>query len=194
MNYFYQEGTKRLFVLFHGTGGNDTSLLFLSGELDAQASVLSFEGNVGRGQNRRFFAPLIQGRHLDRDDLTLRVHEFLTQWDTMTEYQQADEIIFIGYSNGANFILALLEQRPDIADQSILLHPSGLGWQFQCKALKNHLILTLGANDYIAPPGPLMQLKKQLEPDFFPKVDVMLLDSAHGVTNEEIERVKEFVK
>lgn len=190
MNYFYQKGTRRLFVLFHGTGGNDTSLLFLSGELDAQASVLSFEGNVGTGQQRRFFAPLIQGRHVDRDDLALRVNEFLNQWDHMSEHQMADEIIFIGYSNGANFILALLEQRPDIANKSILLHPSGLGWKFSKKALKNQLIFTLGANDYIAPPGPLMQLKKELEPDMFPKVDVVLLDSAHGVTDEEIKQIK----
>ena len=54
MEHLFIKGTDNLFVLFHGTGGNESNLLFLTGELDSHASVISFLGNVGTGKNRRF--------------------------------------------------------------------------------------------------------------------------------------------
>lgn len=41
--------SKEAFVLFHGTAGNEFSLLFLTGELDPHANVISFLGDVGTG-------------------------------------------------------------------------------------------------------------------------------------------------
>jgi len=46
MEHLLINGTDNLFVLFHGTGGNESNLLFLTGELDSHASVISFLGNV----------------------------------------------------------------------------------------------------------------------------------------------------
>ena len=47
-----------------------------------------------------------------------------------------DEVIFIGYSNGANFILGLLEKNPTIANTVILLHPSNLGYHMYLVSLR----------------------------------------------------------
>ena len=189
MEYLYIKGNDELFVLFHGTGGNENSLLAVSGELNPYASVLSFEGNVGVGVNRRFFAPLISGR-VDRKELDMRVEEFLENWHTLDEVKNAKKITFIGYSNGANFILALLEKHPDIADKTFLLHPSDLGWKIKNKAQKNELYITLGAKDYIAPAGPIVQLTKKIE-ELFPKVETILLDGGHELAEKELEKLKE---
>ena len=83
MEYMYIKGTDEMFVLFHGTGGNENSLLFLTGELDPYASVFSFSGDTGVRIKRRFFAPLIGKREPDRKDLAERVEKFLTQWDNL---------------------------------------------------------------------------------------------------------------
>jgi len=46
------------------------------------------------------------------------------------KFNKDKKITFIGYSNGANFILGILQKRPDIADRTLLLHPADLDWKF----------------------------------------------------------------
>ncbi|RRD38463.1 hypothetical protein EII29_10175 [Leptotrichia sp. OH3620_COT-345] len=190
MEYMFIKGTERLFVLFHGTGGNENSLLFLTGELDPYASVLSFLGNVGIGKNRRFFAPLVN-KKMDKNEVTRRSYEFFKKWDSF-KFDEIKEIVFIGYSNGANFILGLLQERPDIANKTILLHPSNLGWIFKEKPLKNKIIATTGASDIIAPAGDVMKLKKEFENIGYKDFQVILLDGGHGISDEEVEKLKKF--
>lgn len=116
MEHIYSKGEgefkDELFVLFHGTGGNENSLLFLTGELNPYSGVLSFLGNVGKGESRRFFNPLVDNK-LDKEDLSRRVDSFLEIWDKM-EITKDKKLIFIGYSNGANFILGILQKSPDL--------------------------------------------------------------------------------
>lgn len=193
MEYMYIKETDEMFVLFHGTGGNENSLLFLTGELNPYASVLSFSGDTGVGIKRRFFAPLIGKREPDRKDLAERVDKFLTQWDNL-ELIKGKKITFIGYSNGANFITAILEKRPDIADKTILLHPSHLGWKFESRPLKNVIIVTTGATDLMAPAGDVMKMKKEFENIGYDKFDVILLDGGHEINDQEIEKLKKYYK
>lgn len=190
MNYLNIKGTDEVFVLFHGTGGNDTSLLGISGELDSHATVISFEGNVGVGINRRFFAPLVQGK-IDREDLEIRVNDFLKLWDSISSDLVGKNINFVGYSNGANFIMALLEKRPDIANRTFLLHPSNLDWKFTQKAQNNKLIITLGAKDGMAPAGNIVKLVKEIEGKYFDNIQTILLDDGHAITEKEIKKLKE---
>ena len=62
MEHIYSKGEgefkDELFVLFHGTGGNENSLLFLTGELNPYSGVLSFLGNVGKGSQGDSLIPL----------------------------------------------------------------------------------------------------------------------------------------
>ena len=120
MEHLFIKGTDNLFVLFHGTGGNESNLLFLTGELDSHASAISFLGNVGTGKNRRFINPLVNGK-VNKQDYSERIDKFLKNWDLM-DISKYKNITFIGYSNGANFTLGLLEKRPDIANTTIPLH------------------------------------------------------------------------
>ncbi len=192
MEFMHIQGSKKLFVLFHGTGGNEESLLDIAAEMDSKASIISFLGTVGNGKMRRFFAPLIEGK-VDRDDLEERVEVFLEKWESLKLKEQYDEIILIGYSNGANFILSLLEKNPDIASSTILLHPSELGWKLNKKAKNNRIIITLGANDRIAPPGNIVKMVKRIKEKHYFEVELILLDTGHEITHEEIKMIKEIV-
>lgn len=187
MNYTFINGQEELFVLFHGTGGNEHSLFPVIGELNPYASVLSFLGNVGVGRQRRFFAPLMLGGFVDRQDLARRVNDFLKQWDQMEEVQHKT-ITLIGYSNGANFILALLEKRPNLAQQVFLLHPSHLGWKFQVPPTAT-IVATVGASDTLAPAGPIVQLKQEIE-QVGGTMNVVLLDGGHAISDQEINLLK----
>ena len=192
MEHLFIKGTDNLFVLFHGTGGNESDLLFLTGELDSHASVISFLGNVGTGKNRRFFNPLINGK-VNKQDYSERIDKFLKKWDLM-DISKYKNITFIGYSNGANFTLGLLEKRPDIANTTILLHPSNFDWQFTKKPEKNKIIATTGALDLMAPAADVVKLKNQLSGIGYEEFQIIMLDSGHEITNEEIEKLKEIYK
>lgn len=192
MEHLFINGTDNLFVLFHGTGGNESDLLFLTGELDSHASVISFLGNVGIGKNRRFFNPLVNGK-LDKQDYSEKIEKFLKNWDLM-DISKYKNITFIGYSNGANFTLGLLEKRPDIANTTILLHPSNFDWQFLKKPEKNKIIATTGALDLMAPAADVVKLKTQLLGIGYEEFQIIMLDSGHEITNKEIEKLKEIYK
>ena len=182
MDYFSIDGTaNECFVLFHGTGGNEYSLLQIAGDIAPEASIISFLGNVGEGKARRFFAPLQNGQ-VDRADLDAQVEAFLAQWDTI---KPTKRVTFFGFSNGANFILALLEKRPAIAERIVLLHPSNLHYTFAAGS-EAQVIVTAGAMDPISIPGDTMKLTKQLQ-QHFPNVSLKLLDGQHGVTDAEID-------
>lgn len=181
--------TNEYFVLFHGTGGNEYSLLTVTGDIDPHASVVSFLGDVGTGADRRFFKPLQNGR-LERDDFDQKVAQFLAQWDEVRPTDAA-AFTFIGYSNGANFLLGLLEKRPDIADNVILLHPSNLGYSF-AEGSNSRIFITTGANDILSAPGEVMKLTKQLQ-EQFPATELELLDTGHAATPEDARLAKRFL-
>lgn len=190
MKYFISEDSlEKLFVLFHGTGGNEFSLLFLTGELDIHGSVISFLGNRGEGQNRRYFSPLINGE-LEVEDFNTAVEDFLVEWDKLAlDYQ---EIIFIGYSNGANFIQGILQHRPDIANQTLLLHPQEFNLEFSTLSKsKNRLLLTTGANDTLSIPGEIVSLTERLKGSF-EDVTLLLTDGRHEVSSDEVDKIKEW--
>lgn len=184
MNYFSIDGPlNEWIVLFHGTGGNEYSLLQIAGDIEPNASVLTFLGDVGEGEARRYFEPLQKGQ-LQREDFEQRITSFLTQWVDLKP-QGAQKITFIGYSNGANFVLGLLEKEPKIADRIVLMHPSDLGYKFE-RGSESQIVITAGALDGLATPGDTLRLSKQMQ-EVFPNTTMKLLDSPHNVTDAEIE-------
>lgn len=192
MEYIYSKGEgefkDELFVLFHGTGGNENSLLFLTGELNPYSGILSFLGNVGKGASRRFFNPLIDNK-LDKEDLSHRVDSFLEIWDKM-EIAKNKKLIFIGYSNGANFILGILQKRPDIAYRTFLLHPTHLDWKFDTIPHKNRIVATAGASDMISPAAGIIKLEKEFKDAGYSHFKTLLLDGGHGIYDEEVKKLK----
>lgn len=190
MQYFFSENSsEELFVLFHGTGGNEFSLLFLTGELNPQASVISFLGNHMTGENRRYF-PLPIDDQLDLAAFHEAVNNFLIEWDRLSlDYPQ---ITFVGYSNGANLLQGILQKRPSIVKRAILLHPQEFHFDFSSsKKVASQLLITTGANDTLAIPGEIMALSKRLKHQFS-DVDLMITDGEHGVLDEELIKIREW--
>lgn len=186
MNYFYQKNdSNELVVLFHGTGGNEYQLLGIAGELFPGADVLSFEGDSGSAMSRRFFPPLVNGE-MDRNaynDAVRRVTEVINELNL--DY---DKVTFLGYSNGANFIIGFLENAIEI-DVAVLMHPSDLKYDVSNAKRDTKVIITAGANDYMVTPGQTKALELQFKSSFA-DVNFMLFDGGHEITQAEIERLK----
>ncbi|MBM7699500.1 alpha/beta hydrolase [Kurthia huakuii] len=162
----------------------------IAGDIEPNAHILSFLGDVDEGANRRFFQPLKAGK-LDRTDFDARIDAFLADWPKLHP-AQTEHMTFMGFSNGANFILGLLEKEPAIADRIVLLHPSNLDYTFT-KGSDAQIVLTSGAMDTLSLPGDTLKLSKQLEA-VFPRTTLKLLDGAHGMTEQEITYLQDTLR
>lgn len=187
--FIEKTASNEAFVLFHGTGGNEFSLLFLTGELNPEANIISFLGEVSTGEKRRFFAPLEQHNQLDIEDYDNHVNRFLKEWQEMA--LTFDKLTFIGYSNGANFIQGIINKAPNIADEVILMHPQNFHFTFNKSEKINRVLLITGANDPVIVPGDIVQLKQEMA-KAYSDVTLTITDGQHGVTDEEIDVIKKW--
>ncbi|HFI0563252.1 TPA: alpha/beta hydrolase [Streptococcus suis] len=189
MNYHFEDGTNsRLLVFFHGSGGNKDSMLFLRQQLDPKASVLSLDGSWGQGKERRFFAPLIDGQ-LDLVDFERRLSAFLDFWQDL-DIQDYRQITFVGFSNGANFIMGLLTKQADLADVYLLLHPSALDYSFPMENSRAELLFTLGQSDVLIDPLALENLVVDWQATAFPSANLACFDKGHFLSQDELTYVK----
>jgi phospholipase/carboxylesterase len=127
MKHLFQKGKnpfRPTLLLLHGTGGNELDLLPLASRVDDEANVLSVRGNVLENGMPRFFRRLAEGV-FDEEDLIFRtkeLNEFLDEAAEKYEFDR-DNVIAIGYSNGANIAASLIFHYQDALKGAILHHP-----------------------------------------------------------------------
>ena len=65
MQHIFKEGKAGhpVFILLHGTGGDETNLLPLGEVLDSEATVLSIRGDVNENGMLRYFKRQGEGRY-----------------------------------------------------------------------------------------------------------------------------------
>lgn len=188
MNYLFMEGTApRLLVFFHGTGGDEQSMLFLRDKLDPEAAVLSFQGNVGQGKSRRFFAPLIDGQ-LDLPDFEQRLVDFIDHWPQI-EVANYQQVTFVGFSNGANFIAGLLTKQADLADRYMLLHPSAFDFSLPLENSRADILVTVGLQDPLVDLDAVQELYQNWQETAFPNLQLAIFDQGHFLTTDELDYV-----
>lgn len=127
MKHIFNAGkvpAKPTLLLLHGTGGNEMDLLPLAGRIDDEASVLSVRGNVLENGMPRFFRRLAEGV-FDEQDLIFRTKELNEFLDEAAEKYgfDRDNVIAVGYSNGANIAASLLFHYQNALKGAILHHP-----------------------------------------------------------------------
>ncbi|MFG0216997.1 alpha/beta hydrolase [Brevibacillus porteri] len=127
LKHIFRKGTDSeapTLLLLHGTGGDENDLLPLANRIYPGASVLSVRGNVLENGMPRFFRRLAEGV-FDEEDLVYRtqeLHDFLDQ-AAVTYQIERDNIVAVGYSNGANIAGSLLFHYPNPLKGAILYHP-----------------------------------------------------------------------
>jgi len=118
---FVPGSSKRTLLLLHGTGGSEHDLIPLGRELDPTAALLSPRGKVLEDGMPRFFRRLAEGI-FDEEDLQKRTHQLADFVGAAAQDYEfaADEIVAVGYSNGANIAASLLLLRPETIHAAIL--------------------------------------------------------------------------
>ncbi|KAB7704710.1 alpha/beta hydrolase fold domain-containing protein [Bacillus aerolatus] len=191
MKHIFQQGkqpSKPTLLLLHGTGGNEQDLLPLAKEIDGEASVLSVRGNVLENGMPRFFRRLAEGV-FDEEDLIFRTKELNEFLDEAAEKYEFDRnnIVAVGYSNGANIAASLLFHYEDALRGAILHHPMVPRRGIDLPDLTGKSVfIGAGSNDPICPPEESKELQSLLEEA---NADVQLHweNSGHQLTFKEVE-------
>src|SRR3954462_11651739 len=123
---FVPGSSVRTLLLLHGTGGNERDLIALGRELDPKAALLSPRGKVLENGMPRFFRRLAEGV-FDLEDLKYRANELADFVASAAKHYgfTSDNVVAIGYSNGANIAASILLLRPEIMPAAILLRAMG---------------------------------------------------------------------
>ncbi|GEK34201.1 alpha/beta hydrolase [Kurthia sibirica] len=180
-------------LLLHGTGGNEKDLLGLGRQLDAQANLLGVRGSETENGMPRFFKRLGMGV-FDLDNLSMRTKELAAFIDEAArEYDfDRDNIIVVGYSNGANIAANLFFEIGKIVKGAILHHPMIPRTDVDMPDL-NGLQVWIGAgqNDQMCPIEQSTGLKDYLE-QAGAEVDMYWHDHGHQLTADEVNAAKKW--
>ena len=190
MKHIYQKGknpSRPTFLLLHGTGGNELDLLSLAGMIDDEANVLSVRGNVSENGMPRFFRRLAEGV-FDEEDLVFRTNELNQFLDETSEKYEFDRnnILAIGYSNGANIAASLLFHHQNALKGAILHHPMVPRRGIELPDLTGKSIfIAAGTNDPICSPEESTELQSLFE-QANAKVELHWENRGHQLTGEEV--------
>jgi predicted esterase len=118
---FVPGSSPRTLLLLHGTGGNERDLIPLGREIDPNAGLLSSRGKVLENGMPRFFRRLAEGV-FDLEDLKHRTNELADFVTAAAPHYgfDSDNVVAVGYSNGANIAASMLLLRPEILRAAIL--------------------------------------------------------------------------
>ena len=175
-------------VTLHGTGGDENDLIPLARRISEDAALLSPRGKINEQGMYRFFTRLAPGV-FDEQDLIRRANEladFLVQ--AASRYGRSlDQMVALGYSNGANIAAALLFVRPELLNRAILLRPMLPLPGHQLKRLEGKEILVLrGTQDRVIPTASTDQLIEGLK-GAGAEVTAVAIDAGHELTESDVQ-------
>ena len=187
--------SSRTLLLLHGTGGNERDLIPLGRELDPNAALLSPRGKVLENGMPRFFRRLAEGV-FDLEDLKHRTNELADFVIAAAKHYgfASDNLVAVGYSNGANIAASMLLLRQKILREAILFRAMVPLVPDKLPDLSSVCVwIGAGNQDPIIAPSEAQRLVSLLRSA---KADVTIrfFDAGHGLTNDEVEAAGRWLK
>jgi len=196
VKHIFQKGkdpNKPTLLILHGTGGNERDMLPIAEMIDPDASVLSVRGNILENGMPRFFRRVAEGV-FDEEDLIFRtkeLNEFLD--DAAKEYEfDRNNIVAVGYSNGANIAASLMFHYQDALKGASLHHPMVPRRGIELPDLTGQSVfIAAGTNDPICPAQESEELQELLE-KANAKVEIHWENNGHQLTGSEVEAARKW--
>ena len=191
---FVPGSSSRTLLLLHGTGGNERDLIPLGRELDPNAALLSPRGKVLENGMPRFFRRLAEGV-FDLEDLKYRTNELADFVDAAAQHYgfASDNVVAVGYSNGANIAASMLLLRPQVLAAAVLframvpLIPDKLPDLFSVR-----IWIGAGDQDPIVPSSETKRLAELLR-RAGADVTIRIAKTGHGLTNDDLEAARDWL-
>ncbi len=187
--------SDRTLLILHGTGGNEHDLIPLGRELDPNAALLGPRGKILENGMPRFFRRLAEGV-FDLEDLEKRTNELADFVVAAVRFYQlaADQVVAVGYSNGANIGASLLLLRPEILRAAILFRAMVPLVPDNLPSLSSVRVwIGAGDRDPIIPASETQHLVELLR-SAGADVTIRFADATHGLTNADVETAKHWIE
>jgi phospholipase/carboxylesterase len=179
----------------HGTGGNEHDLIPVGREIDPNAALLSPRGKILENGMPRFFRRLAEGV-FDVEDLKYRTNELADFVGRAAQQYKlaADQVVAVGYSNGANIAASMLLLRPEILRAAILframvpLVPENLP-----NLSSVRVWIGAGDHDPIIPASEtqhLVELLRRTGAD----VTIRFANATHGLTDADVKTARHWLE
>lgn len=111
-------------ILLHGSGGTELDLLSFGRAVAPRATLIGVRGRSTEEESLRFFRRFSE-TSFDQADIASEAEAFAAFVEgAVTAYGlDTGRITFVGYSNGANMLAAVLRLQPDVIRSAVLLRP-----------------------------------------------------------------------
>src|SRR6266513_2507087 len=191
---FVPGASNRTLLLLHGTGGNERDLIPLGRELDPRAALLSPRGKILENGMARFFRRLAEGV-FDLEDLRNRTNELADFVAAAAQHYgfASDNVVAVGYSNGANIAASLLLLRPEILSAAILFRAMvPLVPETEPDLDSIRVWIGAGSNDPIVPASETKELAELLR-GAGADVTIRFFEGGHQLTQQDIHAAHEWL-
>lgn len=194
-NYtFIDNKSSRTLFLLHGTGGDENDFLFLNDRLKKTYNLVGLRGNIVEHGMNRFFKRNSSGV-FDQDSIkeeSEKLRLFISEWQKI-HHLTNEQCTFLGYSNGANILLAILFYFPQLIKSALLLHPMLPFVPTESVDLSNHhIFLSYGENDEMVSTIQSQKIVDLLN-KFGAKLDQYTYHEGHALIDEEFSDILKFL-
>jgi predicted esterase len=186
--------SNRTLLLLHGTGGNERDLIALGRELDPNAALLSPRGKVLENGMPRFFRRFAEGV-FDLEDLKCRTNELADFVIAAAQHYgfASDNLVAVGYSNGANIAASMLLLRPEILSAAILFRAMvPLYPETQPNLSSVRVWIGAGTYDPIIPMSDTKTLAELLR-NAGADVTIRDFQAGHELTSQDLEAARDWL-
>jgi phospholipase/carboxylesterase len=181
------------FVLLHGTGGSEADLMPLARTLAPHATLLGVRGRSTDEGILRWFRRLTP-TSFDQADIRDEAGAFDAFLAEASEAYGliADRMVFLGYSNGANLLAAMMLLHPGRVRRAILLRPMLVLEQAPVADLGQCRVLMVSGSDdpYRAMAPSLEEALRHSGAD----LETRIIDAGHGLSDADREIVSAWLK
>jgi phospholipase/carboxylesterase len=187
--------SSRTLLLLHGTGGNERDLIPFGRELDPNASLLSPRGKILENGMPRFFRRLAEGV-FDLEDLRRRTNELADFVGAAVRHYELDanHLVSVGYSNGANIAASMLLLRPEIMNAAILFRAMVPLVPDKLPNLSSVRVwIGAGDQDLVVPASEAKRLAELLR-RAGADVAIRFAKAAHGLTSDDVITARDWLK
>ena len=182
-------------LLLHGTGGDEHDLVGLGRQLAPAAALLSPRGQVLEHGMPRFFRRLAVGQ-LDIPDLLARTDQLASFVSAATDVYglDADKVVAIGLSNGANIAASLLLRSPTTLRAAGLLRPMLPYEPEQIPQLTGlDVLIEAGERDPYSSTDQVTRLTEILRAGGAAVTTTIEPGAGHGLTEDDLRRLTGWV-
>lgn len=185
---------RPVIVTLHGTGGDEHDLTPLARAYDPSAPILGVRGSVTQNGMGRFFLRNADGS-FDEDDYAARTFELASFLKEAGEKYGfvTEDIILLGYSNGANMALSLILRAGLPVAGALLHHATQALRTGNVEHISTKVKVFMGSadNDPWSPADEQEAIRSQLTENGC-EVTIHWDTQGHAVTQKEIQAGREW--